>query len=176
VTTPLSARCAGSEITRRRRDSAADAIFHIAPSGQMEVCETVWSNYIDIINSYFNYLLIEHKRLATEYHALPDDKLKASFFKEHSAKWFELSRLSYFDPVRMTVIDPMHNILLGMSLSLNQAYVLISCVGIVKNQWYNSWINTNTLRERTSTLKTPRELDQIHGYLQMVRNPWAFTR
>ena len=125
MTTPLSARCVGLEIIRRRRDSAADAIFHIAPSGQMQVCETVWSNYIDIINSCFNYLLIEflprdgneHKRLATEYHTLPDDKLKASFFKEHSAKWFELSRLSYFDPVRMTVIDPMDNILLGMSFA-----------------------------------------------------------
>ena len=54
-----------------------------------------------------------------EYHALLDAKSKAGFFKEHSSKWFELSRLSYFDPVRMTVIDPMHNILLGMSIFLN---------------------------------------------------------
>jgi hypothetical protein len=40
--------------------------------------------------------------------------------------------------------------------------------GIVKNQWYNTWIKTNTLRGRTSTAKVPRELDQIHGYLDTV--------
>lgn len=38
---------------------------------------------------------------------------KAAHFKEYGARWFEFARLPYFDPVRMTVIDPMHNILLG---------------------------------------------------------------
>ena len=52
----------------------------------------------------------------------------------------------------MTVIDPMHNILLG----------------IVKTVWLDGWIKTNTLRERTSTLKVPRELDDIHKYLSKV--------
>ncbi|KAA1479991.1 hypothetical protein DENSPDRAFT_789804, partial [Dentipellis sp. KUC8613] len=59
--------------------------------------------------------------------------------------------LPYFDPVRMTVFDPMHNILLG----------------IVKTQWYNGWIKTNTLRQRTGTLK----LDRIHAYLNSFEMP-----
>jgi hypothetical protein len=69
----------------------------------------------------------------------------------------------------MTIIDPMHNILLGMYCLIRFLCVLTSNhAGIIKTQWLNSWINTNALRERTSTLKVPRELDQIHGYLNAV--------
>ena len=38
----------------------------------------------------------------------------------------------------------------------------------MKTQWYDAWIQTNALRERTSTLKVPRELDCIHDYLNAV--------
>ncbi|OCH86190.1 hypothetical protein OBBRIDRAFT_814722 [Obba rivulosa] len=77
------------------------------------------------------------------------------FFKAHAARYFALSRLPYFDPVRMSVIDPMHNILLG----------------VVKTQWYDTWILTRTLRERTSTKKLPRELDRIHALLTQFEMP-----
>ena len=77
----------------------------------------------------------EHKRLAREYHELPNEKECAEFFKENSARYFELSRLSYFDPVHMMVIDPMHNILLGMVLlSLLSQLLKPNKTGIVKNQ------------------------------------------
>ncbi len=55
-----------------------------------------------------------HRRHAQEYANLGNDsKAKEAFFKEHSLRYFELTRLPYFDPVKMSVIDPMHNILLG---------------------------------------------------------------
>jgi hypothetical protein len=60
----------------------------------------------------------EHRRLAKEYRRLPDNE-KNDFFNEHAMRYFELSRLPYFDPVRMSIIDPMHNILLGESLFLS---------------------------------------------------------
>lgn len=34
-------------------------------------------------------------------------------FKQHGARWTEFFRLPYFDVIRMCVIDPMHNLLLG---------------------------------------------------------------
>ncbi|TDL25412.1 hypothetical protein BD410DRAFT_813632 [Rickenella mellea] len=83
------------------------------------------------------------------------DQLRKKLFKEHHARYYELSRLPYFDPVRMTIIDPMHNILLG----------------IVKSQWLDSWIHGGALRERTETLKVPRELDRIHDYLKTFEMP-----
>ncbi|KAG2741429.1 hypothetical protein P692DRAFT_201726700 [Suillus brevipes Sb2] len=94
----------------------------------------------------------EHIRRAQEYQTL-DEKDRDAFFKEHSARYFELSRLSYFDPVRMSVIDPMHSFLLG----------------IIRCHWYDSWIQTNTLRKRTE--KKERELDHIHSYLETFEMP-----
>ncbi|PSR70650.1 hypothetical protein PHLCEN_2v13455 [Hermanssonia centrifuga] len=98
-----------------------------------------------------------HRNQAQDYANLGDDtKAKDAFFKEHSMRYFELSCLPYFDPVEMTVIDPMHNILLG----------------VVKTQWYGTWIQGKTLRERTSTNKVRRELDSIHDYLKIIPLIW----
>ncbi|THG94335.1 hypothetical protein EW026_g7117 [Hermanssonia centrifuga] len=53
----------------------------------------------------------------------------------------------------MKIINPMHNILLG----------------VTKTQWFKIWIKGNALRE--STEKTPRELDAIHTYLKAFEMP-----
>ncbi|KAG0703217.1 hypothetical protein DFH29DRAFT_874615 [Suillus ampliporus] len=55
--------------------------------------------------------------------------------------------------IRMSVIDPMHSFLLG----------IIHC------HWYDSWIQTNTIRKRTD--KNKRELDQIHDYIATFEMP-----
>lgn len=55
----------------------------------------------------------EHRARSAEYAKLAVNA-RQNFLREHSARYFELSRLPYFDPIRMTVVDPMHNILLGM--------------------------------------------------------------
>lgn len=36
------------------------------------------------------------------------------FVKNYATRWTEFARLPYFDLVRMIVIDPMHNLILGM--------------------------------------------------------------
>ncbi|KAH9917859.1 hypothetical protein B0H21DRAFT_827671 [Amylocystis lapponica] len=95
----------------------------------------------------------KHQRLGQEYLQQADTQARESFFKQHSTWYTELSRLPYFDAVRMTVIDPMYNILLG----------------IVKTQWLDAWIHENAFRGRTS--KVPRELDQIHEYLKTFEMP-----
>ncbi|OAD79051.1 hypothetical protein PHYBLDRAFT_62186 [Phycomyces blakesleeanus NRRL 1555(-)] len=42
--------------------------------------------------------------------------------KENGTRWSELHRLSYFDPVRFTVIDPMHNLYLGTAKRMIQIW------------------------------------------------------
>ncbi|KAG2052594.1 hypothetical protein BDR06DRAFT_887672, partial [Suillus hirtellus] len=70
--------------------------------------------------------------------------------------WFELVCLPYFDPIHMTVIDPMHCFLLGKSC-------------IIKTQWFNAWIQANVLCQRTS--KVECEFDQIHELLSTFEMP-----
>ncbi|CAK5283367.1 unnamed protein product, partial [Mycena citricolor] len=65
----------------------------------------------------------------------------------------EFVRLDYFDIVRCTVIDPMHNLLLG----------------VAKTQWYSVWIKGKVLRADTS--KQERELHFIHQILETFECP-----
>lgn len=81
---------------------------------------------------------------------LKTDQERTKFFEEHGVRWTEFARLPYFDIIRCTIIDPMHNILQG----------------IVKNQWYSCWIKRSTLRSATTTRR--RELDAIHDFMDTV--------
>lgn len=54
----------------------------------------------------------EHVQHAREWRALAG-KERDEHFKEHGSRWAEIMRLPYYDCVKMTVIDPMHNLLLG---------------------------------------------------------------
>ncbi|KAL5485861.1 hypothetical protein ACEPAI_6903 [Sanghuangporus weigelae] len=98
----------------------------------------------------------EHRLLARRYRAAePGDEEGQceDLFKKHGTRYYAMSRLTYFDAVRMSAIDPMHNILLSLC----------------KSQWLDSWIHKNVLRERTRLKR--RELDQIHAYLSMFEMP-----
>ncbi|KAF7346894.1 hypothetical protein MVEN_01441600 [Mycena venus] len=98
----------------------------------------------------------EHRKLCFKYSALTTDDARNEFFATHGVRWTEFARLEYFDIVRYTVIDPMHNLLLG----------------VAKTQWYNQWIQTNALH--ADTKRKNRELHLIHDFLGTFEAPlWA---
>ncbi|KAI0032169.1 hypothetical protein K488DRAFT_34530, partial [Vararia minispora EC-137] len=96
----------------------------------------------------------DHKRLSEEYRQLKTTAERAAFAKEHGVRWTEFVRLHYFDPIHMTIIDPMHCIILGLG----------------KNQWFSHWIQTNALRSDTEA-GTQRELHDFHAFLDTVEIP-----
>ncbi|KAI0311343.1 hypothetical protein OF83DRAFT_1251718 [Amylostereum chailletii] len=96
-----------------------------------------------------------HNLHAEEWLQLTNKKERKAYFDKHGTRWTEFSRLRYFDVVRMTVIDPMHNLLL---------------VGLVKNQWYSNWILQGSLRTTTEA-GTKRELAVIHEFLDSLEVP-----
>jgi len=59
-----------------------------------------------------------HRTKCFEWKALKTEEQRSVFFAEYGARWTEFARLGYFDIVRQTVIDPMHNVLLGELLQL----------------------------------------------------------
>jgi hypothetical protein len=56
----------------------------------------------------------EQRRLSKEYHQLPTPTACKNFVKDHATQYTQLSRLPYFSLVEQIVIDPMHNLFLGM--------------------------------------------------------------
>ncbi|KAI6015498.1 hypothetical protein BKA83DRAFT_4061063, partial [Pisolithus microcarpus] len=65
-----------------------------------------------------------------------------NFVKEFATRYSELSRLPYFDLVQQIVIDPMHNLFLGL----------------VKTHFYNIWVQSKILRPNY-------ELTTLHNML-----------
>ncbi|CDO75664.1 hypothetical protein BN946_scf184941.g17 [Trametes cinnabarina] len=99
----------------------------------------------------------DHLRLAREWKALETKKERDAHFKQHGARWAEMMRLPYYDCMKMTVIDPMHNLLLG----------------VVKTQWYACWIKPGVLRADTKA-GTKRELSMMHRFLETFEvAPWV---
>ncbi|KAJ7910705.1 hypothetical protein B0H13DRAFT_2660867 [Mycena leptocephala] len=75
------------------------------------------------------------------------------FFSKYGVGWTEFARLEYFDLIRYTVVDLMHN-------------------GVAKTHWYDQWIQTKTLQADTAAFK--RELSWIHDFLASYESPlWA---
>ena len=62
----------------------------------------------------------EQRQLGEEYRKLPTPTARKNFVKDHATRYTQLSRLPYFNLVEQIVIDPMHNLFLGMP-SINQA-------------------------------------------------------
>jgi len=56
----------------------------------------------------------EHQRLGDKYRQLTAPIAHKNFVKEHATCYSELSCLPYFNLVEQVVIDPMHNLFLGM--------------------------------------------------------------
>ena len=54
----------------------------------------------------------EHRSKGKRYRA-KSARDRETFFRLHGIRYSELTRLPYFDAISMTIIDPMHNILLG---------------------------------------------------------------
>ncbi|KAJ6536329.1 hypothetical protein B0H19DRAFT_1213761 [Mycena capillaripes] len=82
---------------------------------------------------------------------------REEFFSRFGVQYTVYAELEYFDIVKWTVIDPMHNLLLGMG---------------AKTQWFSQWIKKGSLRASTGT--KPRELNLIHKFLEtFVAPPWA---
>jgi hypothetical protein len=55
----------------------------------------------------------EHRRQCFQSRNFDSDDQRQKFFDKYGVRWTELARLPYFNLVRYTIIDPMHNLLLG---------------------------------------------------------------
>jgi hypothetical protein len=111
----------------------------------------------------------KHRQMCYDYASLPTEAAKAAFFLKYGVRWTEFARLKYFDLVKWTVIDPMHNLLLGR-LSLKPYQIppqYKKPQGVAKTQWYTQWIKQGTLRPDTA--KFTRELTFIHDFMKTVR-------
>ncbi|KAF7363429.1 hypothetical protein MSAN_00998700 [Mycena sanguinolenta] len=90
----------------------------------------------------------EHRRLQSEYLKCTTKSARDAFVRKHATRWSELYRLPYFNLCEMIVIDPMHNLFLG----------------VVKTHFYHIWVQLNVLRKT-------KELRSLHALLSKLKLP-----
>ena len=66
-------------------------------------------------NTWINPNVEEQKRLAEKSRLLSTNEKKQKFESEHGVRFSKLFLLLYFHPVKHHVIDPMHNLMLGVA-------------------------------------------------------------
>ncbi|KIN93403.1 hypothetical protein M404DRAFT_171305 [Pisolithus tinctorius Marx 270] len=85
---------------------------------------------------------VEQCRLGEEYRNLPSPNVQKIFVKDFATCYSQLSRLPYFDLVEQVVVDPMHNLFLGL----------------MKTHFYHIWVQGKILRPN-------HELGMLHSML-----------
>ncbi|KIO12029.1 hypothetical protein M404DRAFT_70422, partial [Pisolithus tinctorius Marx 270] len=88
------------------------------------------------------WMNVEQCHLGEEYCNLPSPNVQKMFVKDFTTHYLQLSHLPYFDLVEQIVIDPMHNLFLGL----------------VKTQFYRIWVQGKILRPN-------HELGMLHSML-----------
>ncbi|KAJ6479999.1 hypothetical protein C8R47DRAFT_1074460 [Mycena vitilis] len=97
----------------------------------------------------------EHRQRQQEYLKCKTAAARKAFVKMFATRWCQLSRLPYFDLCRMIVIDPMHNLLLGL----------------IKTHFYQIWVLHKVLRKT-------KEMRRFHALLAEAgsQDLWGFPR
>ncbi|KAI0054356.1 hypothetical protein BV25DRAFT_1951632 [Artomyces pyxidatus] len=114
----------------------------------------------------------EHRCAGYWYTQCKSQNARDKFVKEYATRFTELSRLPYFDIVRMIVIDPMHNLILGVSLEQHAQIISPAQsqpLGLVKTHFYHIWVQGKILRKT-------KELNVLHQMLAEFEIPGYLGR
>ena len=93
-----------------------------------------------------------HRQFASEYLACQTKSEQKQNRKKHGCRYSVLLRLSYFDPIRMCVIDPMHNLLLGTAKHM---------VTIWKDLKILQVNDFNNIQQKVNSFITPNDIGRI---------------
>lgn len=67
-----------------------------------------------LLSSWPRRDLVEHRRRAAEWRDASTIIQREALFDKYGIRWSELLRLPYWDPIKYTVVDSMHNLYLGL--------------------------------------------------------------
>ncbi|CAG8771298.1 6319_t:CDS:1, partial [Dentiscutata heterogama] len=87
------------------------------------------------IDNYTLRTIEEHKIIAEKWKYSVSSERK-QLFDQYGIRWSSFLQLSYFDPIKFSVFDPMHNIFLGTAYKMMKIWTIETDL-ISKNQLIN---------------------------------------
>ncbi|KAK0439731.1 uncharacterized protein EV420DRAFT_1486184 [Desarmillaria tabescens] len=112
-----------------------------------------YSINIDSLSAFRARTNAEQRRLQQEYLKCKIKSARDEFATAYATRWTELFHLPYFDVCEMVVIDPTHNLFLGL----------------IKTHFYHIWVQQNVLRKT----KELRALHVIMAENQQIPHIWS---
>ncbi|KAG1736838.1 uncharacterized protein EDB91DRAFT_1055457 [Suillus paluster] len=116
---------------------AAHKIGGFGSHSHTNLCTACWITQVDkaraaafVKDAFKERTNLEQRELGEQYRQLTTPTARKNFVKDFATCYTQLARLPYFDLVNQVVIDPMHNLFLGL----------------VKTHFYNIWVQGKVLR------------------------------
>uniref|UniRef100_U9UIQ0 Transposase domain-containing protein n=1 Tax=Rhizophagus irregularis (strain DAOM 181602 / DAOM 197198 / MUCL 43194) TaxID=747089 RepID=U9UIQ0_RHIID len=112
-----------------------------------------YGGFDDMTEWFVQIDLNEHRRNAERWRLCKSKYERKKHVSETHVRWSELLRLPYFNPIRFLVVDPMHNLFLGIAH------------WIVKRLWIDGGKITKThlklMEKRAKKIQVPVDLGRI---------------
>ncbi|KAG1798307.1 uncharacterized protein BJ212DRAFT_1204784, partial [Suillus subaureus] len=122
---------------------AAHKIGGFASHSHTNLCTACWITQADKARvATFEQTNLQQCKLGEKYQQLTTPTTCKNFVKDYATCYTQLSRLPYFNLVNQVVIDPMHNLFLGL----------------IKMHFYNIWVQGKVLHPN-------HELTTFHNML-----------
>ena len=112
-----------------------------------------------------------YRKNALEWRHCKSDAARKRFVKENSVRWTELLRLQYFDPIRYTIVDPMHCLFLGIAkwivkrIWIDEGILMQSMLTEIQHMMQNFQIPSNIGR-------IPGKVNSGDGFSNFTADQW----
>ena len=111
----------------------------------------------------------EWRKAATEYQACGREDERTAKFNETGVRWSELLRLPYFDIARCVVVDPMHNLFLGL---IKEHFTGILGINLSKPKQEKAAI---VIKLGSSSKLNPNDIKGVATLARLLEKPVAST-
>jgi len=112
-----------------------------------------------------------HREMALEWRKCKSNEARKRHAKQYHARWSEMLRLSYFDPIRFLPVDPMHNLFIGIASFIVKRLWLghgkINMEDLTKIQK-----NMNNIHPPSEIGRIPHKIDIGEGFSNLTANEW----
>ena len=109
----------------------------------------------------------QHRENALEWRRCKSTAERERFVKKSGTRWSDLLRLTYFDPIRFVVVDPMHCLFLGIAK------------WIVKRIWVDENVLTRndlrSIQNKMEKFQVPADLGRIPGKIHCGEGFSSYT-
>ncbi|CAG8804516.1 9657_t:CDS:2, partial [Gigaspora margarita] len=140
-----------------------------------------WSGFEELLESY-QFIIDNYSLQNIEEHKIIAEKWKYSVSSEHKQlfdqygiRWSSFLQLSYFDSIKFSVFDPMHNIFLGTACKMMKIWTIETDL-ISKNQLTNIQNIVNNSSPPASIGRIPYKIASFSGFISDHYWYYAYER